>query len=1096
MGRYLLQFLFLACVAGSQLRPGLCTGCSLGWIQEGRLENDTPKEEATQQNYTMTQLVQRAVNVARRADQRHKKAALDLQQCQQKWAKYQAQLKELFLKQQDAFLKDQDALEAELHRTKEAAEQAELKLKHVLEAKGEDEAMECIMEGEVDKVDPWEQLIGGVNVETGNAYTDQQIAHALQPLLQSGKLKAPNVDASSASAATAMSTMATTTPRTPSTRTTGGMPVTPTKGTGPPRVPTIPTAPSAAMRPFYNAKGNSVMDPYLLSPSATSLPQQGGSGGLTTSPLQRPIAQNLDSTRPAKQRTPIKEVGRQPTPRPPTLGPGREEQLQAKRAAAMQAMQDTTFSTAREPGECGHLRGRRRRRACGDGDPCCGGTGAAEYGVVTAWLEAACAQSTGQSGADCAEQPWFFSACRRHLCFRPDPHGGLQGTRDVWEHPGGSFVQGQCLDRLHYTATAGRAAAEPCCGSSSACRRQILFHGQQMVGFLNGPFIGKDVCCLGELRPCPFSRCAISTGCFPVCSFFQWELLDFVPANWSVPMAPLFYCAICGHLIPDALVQYCFARSFLLPLLREWPLSSFVLLVFESGCPITRDDATFRVGTDGSMGDIVSHWQAAISFGGGLLLTRAPLNSPRSPLHFPESDIAGVTCSKLWSSTFLDDAISTMGTDGTSGYILSLPNQVSSVFSACRRQWRCWHVCSVLDVVMCHKCSDAPLPCGVGIGIENPLRLGSSPLDGIDIAPSLQPDRRDYAWVFEYLTEQLIAASLTLLGIMAMSLLRLLLFACRLKGGRCNADPLIRGGRALTKGAPIRFWCILAVIYSNGFSHAEAMRRGTSASSNDFHAADTADFSADFRRLDVQIENAMLRREEVADMWYGPRIFPARVIPLPPLLVDDQGEDDQAEVPAVAPAEVRVPIRVMRVQHVDHYTSIWIAPGASTEEVMARANETVLLGSDHFYLVEVYPQPDDQVILTILIPCWWRRTVFTAVAIDPTECGQPVYAAMMPNTAFYGDVRRATSPLSPSTDGIHVIFENSLRQLIRIVLSGRQKDHSSASSRAPGSRNRLSTSTLHYKTLTGSTTSIPLACPGLRGLMVRCWLVLKIIHSS
>ena len=311
------------------------------------LETETPKEDSVQQNYTMTQLVQRAVNVARRADQRHKKAALDLQQCQQKWVKYQAQLKELFLKQQDAFLKDQDALEMELYRTKEAAEQAELKLKRVLEAKEEDEAMECLAEKDANsKGDPWEQLIGGVNVETGNAYTDQQIAHALQHMLHSGKLKAHHVDTSSTSTATTLRTMETTAPRTPCTRTTGGMPVTPTKGAGPPRVPTIPAAPTAAMRPFYNAKGTTVLDPYLLSPSATSLTPQGGNGALTTSPLQRPIAQQVDGTRHPKQRTPIKEVGRQPNPRTPISGPSREEQLQAKRTAAMQEMQDTAQNAA------------------------------------------------------------------------------------------------------------------------------------------------------------------------------------------------------------------------------------------------------------------------------------------------------------------------------------------------------------------------------------------------------------------------------------------------------------------------------------------------------------------------------------------------------------------------------------------------------------------------------------------------------------------------------------------------------------------------------------------------------------------------------
>ena len=87
---------------------------------------------------TMAQMVQGQVNIARKAEQKHKKAQQDLKLCQQKWLKYQAQLKELYTQQQEAYLKDIDALENEVMKAQEASEMAELKLRSVLE-KGEEQ---------------------------------------------------------------------------------------------------------------------------------------------------------------------------------------------------------------------------------------------------------------------------------------------------------------------------------------------------------------------------------------------------------------------------------------------------------------------------------------------------------------------------------------------------------------------------------------------------------------------------------------------------------------------------------------------------------------------------------------------------------------------------------------------------------------------------------------------------------------------------------------------------------------------------------------------------------------------------------------------
>ena len=81
------------------------------------------KEDATveQMSMTTTQLVQKAVKVARRADQRLKKSITELDNCKKKWLQYQKEIRELYLQQQEAYQKDVDNLEVEVAKNQDHA---------------------------------------------------------------------------------------------------------------------------------------------------------------------------------------------------------------------------------------------------------------------------------------------------------------------------------------------------------------------------------------------------------------------------------------------------------------------------------------------------------------------------------------------------------------------------------------------------------------------------------------------------------------------------------------------------------------------------------------------------------------------------------------------------------------------------------------------------------------------------------------------------------------------------------------------------------------------------------------------------------------
>ena len=298
----------------------------------GMVKKEDSAAEVTQP--TTTQMVQRAVNAARRADQKLKKTLEEMDSTQRKWQTYQGQLRELFLKQQDQFNKDLEALEIEAAKNQEAADNAEMKLKAVLDGDANVHRRDATMAPpEEEETDPWEQLIAGPSMPSKQAEEDRRVAKALQ------RMQAVEKPASVA----AGPPMA----LTPPSRSSGGLPVTPHVGKGLVRTGMPVANRTSAMIPFYMAPqtAQAVQDPYQFPAShvdtaALSMKdgEVRGSAFVTTSPTTRtPIA-----GRGGKQRTPIKEVNKQPQPRDSGSSEARDAQLQAKREQAMmQAMHHT-----------------------------------------------------------------------------------------------------------------------------------------------------------------------------------------------------------------------------------------------------------------------------------------------------------------------------------------------------------------------------------------------------------------------------------------------------------------------------------------------------------------------------------------------------------------------------------------------------------------------------------------------------------------------------------------------------------------------------------------------------------------------------------
>ena len=127
---------------------------------------------------------------------------------------------------------------------------------------------------------------------------------------------------------------------------------------------------------------------------------------------------------------------------------------------------------------------------------------------------------------------------------------------------------------------------------------------------------------------------------------------------------------------------------------------------------------------------------------------------------------------------------------------------------------------------------------------------------------------------------------LSVMAILQASLWRLLLFGCPLRGGERNVDPLIRAGRHVVRGAPLRFWLLFLVFHV--VPCAVAARRRTAS-----NVEEAPIDGSDQRILEVEqrIRDALHHRDAVADALIGPRVYPPPARPAADVPEDEPPTD-------------------------------------------------------------------------------------------------------------------------------------------------------------------------------------------------------------
>ena len=192
----------------------------------------------------------------------------------------------------------------------------------------------------------------------------------------------------------------------------------------------------------------------------------------------------------------------------------------------------------------------------------------------------------------------------------------------------------------------------------------------------------------------------------------------------------------------------------------------------------------------------------------------------------------------------------------------------------------------------------------------------------------------EFCWqrslVLAYLCDLCSGFGLSILALCMASLLRLLLFACSLRGGNYNNDPIIRIGRGVVRGAPMKFWLSFVVILNA--HHVHAMQQPDVGTRPAAHVPGDSDVQ--IQLLGERVDGLLEQYQDMTDYWFG------SVDSLPRILSGRRGADDLQDEPMEPPA--RVPIRILRYQRTDIWMNMVVSPGTDTIEFVERASSAIL----------------------------------------------------------------------------------------------------------------------------------------------------------
>ena len=250
------------------------------------------------------------------------------------------------------------------------------------------------------------------------------------------------------------------------------------------------------------------------------------------------------------------------------------------------------------------------------------------------------------------------------------------------------------------------------------------------------------------------------------------------------------------------------------------------------------------------------------------------------------------------------------------------------------------------------------------------------------------------------------AFGLSVMACFLASLLRLLCFACPLKGGSCNCDPLIRGGRLVTSGAPMRFW-VLFLLATASFPVGLAGVDGSSAPEPDWQLHERL-------RFELQLLEA--------STTVCPTVESAEHL-VPPPFADFQTEVD----PELLPAAVQVPVMLLQFQRQERYASFQVMSGSTSEELIDQVTSATLADSGHFHVIEAHPQPDWDVVVLAVIPRWWRSSDMVPVVVDASDVRRGAGLVCIPKQCSFAELREALFVFWPGD--AEVVYENRTEPL-------------------------------------------------------------------
>ena len=245
--------------------------------------------------------------------------------------------------------------------------------------------------------------------------------------------------------------------------------------------------------------------------------------------------------------------------------------------------------------------------------------------------------------------------------------------------------------------------------------------------------------------------------------------------------------------------------------------------------------------------------------------------------------------------------------------------------------------------------------------------------------------------VLYWLRDLLLPFCLSFVAMAGAALARLLLFGLRLRGGCYNADPLLRGARCVCRGASFAFLITAWMLpVADGVRHVRISTCGNGLTG--------------LNLVDQDLE-ARFTDEAASRMWTvehnsataAPPVFETDA----PAFVNIAEEDNVRQVA----------IRILVLQQVDHYVTLWADEETTITDVRRRVRATITQNAAQFAIQEAVPQLPDDVLTVCVFPSWWQEINRVPVIFAHLMPSGHPFMGVVPSQCSLGDLYDAVSLL-------------------------------------------------------------------------------------